>query len=96
MICPVELTHEVSDLSGGGRVYVVRSIAHFLADHLLIWRVDHISANAGRPVTPTKLLGQRHLGQFSEPLFADPGEHLIGRSVSDLAWNDVAVGMLIA
>ncbi len=46
-----------------GSIVVRRPIdCSLLADHLLIWRVDHISANAGRPVTPTKLLGLRHLG----------------------------------
>jgi hypothetical protein len=56
-------------------------VGTLLADHLLIWRVDHISPKAGRPVTPTKLLGLRHFGGFSETLFADAGDHLIGRRV---------------
>jgi len=33
---------------------------------MLISRVDHKSANAGRPATPAKFSGLLHLGEFSE------------------------------
>jgi hypothetical protein len=43
------LSHEVSDLSGGGRVYVVRSIAHFWPIISSLGELIIYLPNAGRP-----------------------------------------------
>jgi hypothetical protein len=72
-----------------GRSFAVRGPikCSLLSDQMLISRVDQISANAGLRLTLNKLLGLHNIGGFSETLFADAGDHLIGRRLVDRAQN---------